>query len=56
MACSLGQLCAGFLLQSLGAVRAIVVLGMFEAVVALAASATPSIRNAPQLEELLASA
>jgi MFS family permease len=50
----LGQLTAGFLLQSLGAVKAIVALGGVMAAVGVAATASRSIRTAPRLDELLA--
>jgi MFS family permease len=52
----LGQLAAGFLLQSLGAVTAIFILAGVMFAVAAAAAATPSVRKAPRVEELLASA
>ena len=50
----LGQLTAGFLLQSLGAVKAIVALGGVMVAVGVAATASRSIRTAPRLDELLA--
>ncbi len=50
----LGQLAAGFLLQSLGAVKAIVVLGGVMVAVGVAATASRSIRTAPRPDELLA--
>jgi MFS family permease len=52
----LGQLAAGFLLQSFGAVTAIFILAGVMFAVAAAAAATPSVRKAPRVEELLASA
>jgi hypothetical protein len=52
----LGQLTAGFLLQSLGAVTAIFAIAGVMFAVAVAAAATPSVRRAPRVEELLASA
>jgi predicted MFS family arabinose efflux permease len=50
----LGQLTAGFLLQGLGAVKAIVVLAGVMVAVGVAATASQSIRTAPGLDELLA--
>jgi len=50
----LGQLTAGFLLQSLGAVKAIVVLAGVMVAVGIGATASRAIRAAPPLEELLA--
>jgi hypothetical protein len=50
----LGQLTAGFLLQSLGAIKAIVALAGVMVAVAVAATASRTIRAAPRLDELLA--
>jgi predicted MFS family arabinose efflux permease len=52
----LGQLTAGFLLQSLGAVSAIFALAGVNVALAAAATASSSIRNARRVEELLAGA
>ncbi len=52
----LGALVGGLLAESLGARQSIVVLAAFGAVVALAATLTPAIRNARSLEELTAPA
>jgi predicted MFS family arabinose efflux permease len=52
----LGQLTAGFLLQSLGAVDAIFALAGVMVVVAGAAAATESVRKAPRIDELVAAA
>ncbi len=51
----LGQLAAGLLLQRFGAVTAIFILAGVMFAVAAAAAATPSVRRAPRVEELLAS-
>jgi MFS family permease len=51
----LGQLAAGLLLQRFGAVTAIFILAGVMFTVAAAAAATPSVRRAPRVEELLAS-
>jgi predicted MFS family arabinose efflux permease len=50
----LGQLAAGFLLQSTGAVRTILSLAGINVVAAVAATGARSIRNAPDVNELLA--
>jgi hypothetical protein len=50
----LGQVTAGFLLESLGAVKAIFALGGVMVAVAIAATASRNIRTAPRLDELLA--
>jgi MFS family permease len=50
----LGQLTAGFLLESLGAVKAIVALAGVMVAVGVAATASRSIRTAPGLDELVA--
>jgi hypothetical protein len=50
----LGQLAAGFLLESFGAVTSILVVAGVNLAVAAAAAASRSVRNAPQIEELLA--
>jgi MFS family permease len=50
----LGQLTAGFLLQSLGAVKTIVILAAVMVAVGAAATASRSIRTAPRLDEILA--
>jgi MFS family permease len=52
----LGQLAAGFLLQSLGAANTLLVLAGANVALAAAAAASSSIRNARRVEELLASA
>ena len=52
----LGQLTAGFLLDRLGSKETILWLAAAMATVAAAATASPSIRNAPRVEELVASA
>jgi hypothetical protein len=52
----LGQLAAGFLLENLGAVKTIFVLAVVNVALAGSAAASSSIRNAPRVEELLASA
>ena len=52
----LGQLAAGFLLESLGAMNAIFALAGVNVALVAAATASSSIRNAPRVEELLASA
>ena len=50
----LGQLTAGFLLQSTGAVKTILSLAGINVVAALAATTSRSIRSAPNVDELLA--
>ena len=50
----LGQLTAGFLLQSFGAVKAIVVLAGVMVAVGVCATASRTIRTTPRLDELLA--
>jgi MFS family permease len=50
----LGQLTAGFLLQSTGAVKTILSLAGINVVAAVAATGARSIRNAPDVNELLA--
>ena len=50
----LGQLTAGFLLQNLGARETILALAAAMVAVGLAATASPSVRSAPRVEELLA--
>ena len=52
----LGQLVAGFLLESFGAVTSILALAGVSIAVAAAAASARSIRSAPQIEELLAAA
>ena len=49
----LGQITAGFLLQSLGAAQAILVLAGVMVAVGVAASASRSVRAAPPIDELL---
>jgi MFS family permease len=49
-----GQLTAGFLLESIGAVKSIVVLAVVMATVGIAALGSPSVRRAPRLSELQA--
>ena len=51
----LGQLGAGLLLQSVGAVKTIFALAGVSVALAASAAASSSIRNAPRLDELLAS-
>jgi Transmembrane secretion effector len=48
----LGALTAGFLLESLGAVKTIVVLAGVMVAVGIAAASSRSVRNAPQISEL----
>jgi predicted MFS family arabinose efflux permease len=48
----LGTLAAGFLLESIGAVKSIVVLAIVMAAVGLTAAWSPSVRRAPRLSEL----
>jgi MFS family permease len=48
----LGTLAAGFLLESIGAVKSIVVLAVVMAAVGLTAAWSPSVRQAPRLSEL----
>jgi MFS family permease len=50
----LGTLTAGFLLESIGTVKSIVVLALVMAAVGIGAAASPSVRNAPRLSELQA--
>jgi hypothetical protein len=50
----LGQLTAGFLLQSLGSVKAIVVLAGVMVAVGVCATASRTIRTTPRIEELVA--
>jgi MFS family permease len=50
----LGQLTAGLLLESTGAVTTILILAAVNVLVALLATAAPTIRNAPDVNELLA--
>ena len=50
----LGQLTAGFLLDRLGAKETILVLAFAMVAVGLGATTSPSIRNAPRVDELLA--
>jgi MFS family permease len=50
----LGSLAAGFLLEAIGAIKSFLVLGAISLAVALAATLTRAVREAPQIEDLLA--
>ena len=52
----LGQITAGFLLDQLGSRETILILAVAMVAVGLAATASPSVRNAPRVDELLSAA